>query len=1124
MKNNFKFIVSVCVPLFACFMNVSIAQAEPIGANSVYRFADTWTQPVDGTQVSNGDAIIYQGTYKLPPGWVINMYAVIDGVKIDSSRFSFDNTLSNATATAPFVINAGVFPSGPHTVVLTIDGAELCALAPPSCTRNDTVYRPSQNYSKGSVIVSPPNIPILQVTPSTNPAFDIANTPLGVAGVRSFTVTNIGGADVDSGGMSIDAPFVCSGCNYVSIAPGESRTITFELPAGTPVGSYSGQAEFTCSPNCVTVTREIRGNVIPSAIPPQITLSDTELDFGSVLVGHSAERTVTITNSGGGILSGAITIPPGYADYTCEPDCAYSILAGDSETITIRFTPLASTVGEQVRQVDVTLSGASVPANLRFTGIANNNPNLEIDRGWWGAGILNLGDSDIVEVSAYNEGAGILSGSINFNDFPPEWRSAFSCVDGYVNPVVVPCTYSNILPDAYQTMFIRFMPTVVGQLGTISGNIHFTNNTVPSDVEDMYFEGGGNNVGFADLENDHINFGNVLVGDTITRTFTVTNSGVALLNGSVTVDDATDRDSIAGPDGVFLCTSANCAGFSIPAGGSEIFTFTFTPTASPLPDFIDSDLQIDTHAHIAGESLHMIGWSHEPVIEFLPDGWSGNTFPANYGRIPYFPPTNGVLNKSFSVANVGNAWSALRYNIINSAHFRCIQYCSGDLHAYSITDEGISSNPAMYPVIQFNPGVDGPGTYTENVTVEYWKYTFPYPVASYDDYGEIYYPDTDGVRYTLVRQLTAETGAFASWSMTGIPVSFTNVPVSTVQTNSFTITNDGAVDLVIDNFSTDGNFTCSTSQFGVYTANCISGLTLTHGMTAQTVYIKYAPNAPAPLFTKNYTMNIRDPISASTTARNIRVRASANAVPVMSVFPLAYDFDLVQVGAASPKVFQVSNTGSVPLAAATVSLSDANFKCVDPISFVERSSCTIPSVAANSSVNITLVFRPHDANTYAAIATFSGNQAGVGNVSVDLQGRGDIGVSDFGSLETDFGKIKVNKVSERKLIPIKNLGNASFGSGWIDISVGEAGTYQCVSSSAGIETTGPHAGKCKYALGANGSVDASGNPLDTTNIEVIFSPKSRGFKTGIVTFTGVQGASFTLTGTGVVTNVNFKEQ
>jgi hypothetical protein len=73
-------------------------------------------------------------------------------------------------------------------------------------------------------------------------------------------------------------------------------------------------------------------------LPPECDVSPTFLDFGTVLVGETAELAFTITNIGGGSLEG--TVSESCPDYSIVSGAgAYSLGAGQSRVVTVRFAP-----------------------------------------------------------------------------------------------------------------------------------------------------------------------------------------------------------------------------------------------------------------------------------------------------------------------------------------------------------------------------------------------------------------------------------------------------------------------------------------------------------------------------------------------------------------------------------------------------------------------------------------------------------------------------------------------------------------------------------------------------------------------------------------------------------------
>jgi len=74
-------------------------------------------------------------------------------------------------------------------------------------------------------------------------------------------------------------------------------------------------------------------------------------DFGSVQVGNTADRSFTVQNTGGGTLSGGASVP---APFSIVSGGTYSLLAGATWTVTVRYSPTATGTHNQT----VTFTGA----------------------------------------------------------------------------------------------------------------------------------------------------------------------------------------------------------------------------------------------------------------------------------------------------------------------------------------------------------------------------------------------------------------------------------------------------------------------------------------------------------------------------------------------------------------------------------------------------------------------------------------------------------------------------------------------------------------------------------------------------------------------------------------------
>jgi subtilisin family serine protease len=98
--------------------------------------------------------------------------------------------------------------------------------------------------------------------------------------------------------------------------------------------------------------------------PTTISVSPTSRNFGSVPLGSSEDRSFTVQNLGGGVLSGVASVS---APFSIVSGGSYSLAAGASQAVTVRFTPAAAGTSS----ANVSFSGAGGASRVAIgTGIA----------------------------------------------------------------------------------------------------------------------------------------------------------------------------------------------------------------------------------------------------------------------------------------------------------------------------------------------------------------------------------------------------------------------------------------------------------------------------------------------------------------------------------------------------------------------------------------------------------------------------------------------------------------------------------------------------------------------------------------------------------------------------------
>lgn len=284
---------------------------------------------------------------------------------------------------------------------------------------------------------------------------------------------------------------------------------------------------------------------------PECEIDVTNLDFGEVSIASYKEATFTISNGGGGTLSGMIyeacdrfTIPSGSG--------AFSLAGGESRTVTVRFAPETEdvyicTVHTGSGCSDIECGGEGVQSQCSL-----DQPNLEF-------GMVVLGEYQEIVFDIENIGSGTLDGVIE------EMCDDFSITSGGG-------AYS-IGPGQSISATVRFSPSTLGgsdcsiYLGGLCSSIECTG----SGVESACY-----------VYPDSIDFGNVLTGASADSAFYIENAGGETLTGDVSAD----------------CGSI----FSIQSGGgpfsleaSETHAVTVRFSAPGIPGNHSCEVDLGTH-------------------------------------------------------------------------------------------------------------------------------------------------------------------------------------------------------------------------------------------------------------------------------------------------------------------------------------------------------------------------------------------------------------------------------------------------------------------------------------------------------------------------------------------------
>ena len=442
-----------------------------------------------------------------------------------------------------------------------------------------------------------------------------------------------GMADVSNGWRRLPAP--------ASVNGRLSWTVTGLNPARAYY--WSVQAIDSTFAGGAWAATKFFGNSNPVA---EITVTPSERDFGAVLAGQTVDRTFSVQNVGGGTLAGSASIA---SPYSVIAGGNYSLTAGASQTVTVRYSP--TVVG--TNSGSVLFSGA-LGANRAVFGTSYLAPEMDVQ----GNGVSIMDGSNAPSASDHTDfGPAAVAGGIVVRTFTIRnignadlnltgtplvsisgaHASNFSITNMPVTPV--PPSGSTILQ-------VKFDPSATG---VRTAAISIANNDADENPYNFNIQGTGtapemdvkgNSVSIVDGDampslTDHTDFGSaMMVGETVVRTYTITNSGNAPLNltGTPTVVASGDFTVTSQPAG------------TVAAGGTTSFQVTFDPMALGLRSGTLSIANDDANENPYNFSIQGTGITEPTKII----GLSGNLI---FGNVA----TGQVATRVMTITNLGNS-------------------------------------------------------------------------------------------------------------------------------------------------------------------------------------------------------------------------------------------------------------------------------------------------------------------------------------------------------------------------------------------------------------------------------------------------------------------------------------
>lgn len=436
-------------------------------------------------------------------------FKVEDIVYITQAEYFFDSDPGQGSGTPISVPKDGNFDSIEEQVDLDVDLSQFGL-----SIGQHTLYFRFKN-SKGEWSNPSSQRITIQTRPSIETSVDTLlfdDIVVGDSLTQTFTVSNNGDAALNITNITSSLPDFTITPTTGQIDANSSDELTFTVKY-LPLSAGDKNAVLTIANNDANKTIRLLGGAI--AREPIMTLSDTEVDFGTVLVGDSVSTQFAIYNTGYGVLNLA-TPTVSSSEFRVSVDGS-SLAPGatltDSIVVTVSLVPTT----EGSKTASVTLGGNVANQQVSLTGNAelNPEPTIAFNTDSLGFNAVEIGSTKTLNLEIRNLGTNTLNVTtftVSGTGFGGSLTTPSAVERG--NPLSVPITFT---PESASQF--------TGSIQIVSNDANKSTLSIPLSGEGTT----GPPTKLLSVNPDSIDFGLVTVNQGSNKTLTLINSGNATL-------------------------------------------------------------------------------------------------------------------------------------------------------------------------------------------------------------------------------------------------------------------------------------------------------------------------------------------------------------------------------------------------------------------------------------------------------------------------------------------------------------------------------------------------------------------------------------------------------------------
>lgn len=445
---------------------------------------------------------------------------------VSATSLSFGNVVLNtsssqtlnlaSTGTAPLTIRSAIlagngFSLSGATFPVTINPGQTLGLQvvfnpamAGAVTGSITISSDSLNGNTTTVaLTATGTVPQLRLSAAS---LSFGNVALNATASQTLTLTSSGTAPVTIHSAALTGTaFTVSGASFPAVLnPGQSLSLQVSF---NPTTAGAATANLTISSNSSagsTATVALSG----TGASPQLTVSSSTIDFGSVVLNSASNQTLTLTSSGTAPVTVNSATIAGAGFTLAGATLPATLNPGQTLSLQVTFSPTVSGAASGSLTISSNSSRAStVTVALSGTGTSRQ---LSVSVSTLAFGNVALGSNSIKTVTLTSSGTAAVT--VN--------SAGLSGTGFTLAAATFPATLN---PGQSLTLQVTFSPTVAG---SATGSLTISSNSSTGSTSTVAITGTGTSSQLA-VSPATLAFGNVNLNSTSTQSVTLTASGTA---------------------------------------------------------------------------------------------------------------------------------------------------------------------------------------------------------------------------------------------------------------------------------------------------------------------------------------------------------------------------------------------------------------------------------------------------------------------------------------------------------------------------------------------------------------------------------------------------------------------